>query len=216
MSENVRVLDNPVLQDILLRLRDKNTNYPEFRRLMAKAGVFIGYEIAKELDLSVERVETPLGVEAEGVKLRDEDVAVIAVLRAAIPLAMGILETLERAKLGVVSAKRAEEEDAESKGFEMEVDVRYLGLPSSAGDVVLVDPMLATGSTMAKIIRIIKERYPYRRLFVASVISTSIGIQRVLDAEPEAKVYTLAVDPKLNKRAYIVPGLGDAGDRAFG
>ncbi len=216
LSEKVRVLENPVLQDILLRLRDKNTDYPEFRRLMTKAGVYIGYEIASELDVTKEKVETPLNTEAEGIKVKDEDIAVIAILRAAIPLAMGILETLERAKLGVISAKRVEEEDAQSKGFDMEVDVGYLGLPSSAKDIILTDPMLATGSTMAKIIRILKERYPYRKIFIASVISTKLGIQRVLEAEPEAVVYTLAVDPILNKKAYIVPGLGDAGDRSFG
>ena len=206
----VVVLDNPVLQDILVRLRDRRTRYPEFRRLLYRAGVHVGYELARLAPVEEAVVETPLGAEAQGLRLRSGDVAVVAVLRAALPYAWGMLEVLEEARLGLIAARRLE------NGRRPGVEVSYTGLPGRAGLVVLADPMLATGVTLEASVRLLRERGLYGRLAVATVIATPEGVARVLRAEPEATVYALAVDEELDDRAYIVPGLGDAGDRAFG
>ena len=210
----MEILTNPLLQDILTRLRDRNTRPPEFRRLLETAGVLMAYEIARYLPTEKVAVETPLGAKAEGLRVLDEKVTVVAVLRAALPFAYGVLRVLPNARLGVVAARRVEEERADIKGFEMEVEVPYVSVPGDSGIIVLADPMLATGSTLKKVIETLKGSY--ETLIVVTVISTKLGIERVFEADPEALVLTLAVDPELNTRAYIVPGLGDAGDRAFG
>jgi len=206
----VRVLKNPVLQGILTRLRDRRTGYTEFRRLLYRAGVHVGYELSPHVPAREVEVETPLGARARGVELLTERAAVVAVLRAALPYAWGIAETLEGAKLGVVAAKRRED------AGRVWAEVHYLGLPSDSQLVVLADPMLATGSTLAAVIGRLKAEYGYKELVVATIISTPIGVERVLEAEPAATIYALAVDEELDERAFIVPGLGDAGDRAFG
>jgi len=208
--QGVKVLDNPVLQDILTRLRDRETRYPEFRRLLYRAGVHVGYEVARHAPREEASVVTPLGVRARGTRLRSDRVAVIAVLRAALPYAWGMVEVLEEARLGLIAARRDE------GGRHPGVTVSYTGLPGPAELVVLADPMLATGATLAASIRLLRERSLYSRLVVATVIATPEGVARVLAEEPRAAIYTLAVDEELNENAYIVPGLGDAGDRAFG
>jgi len=212
--ENVEILRNPVLRDCLGKLRDINTERKEFREHLRKAGRYMAYELAKHLPYETVNVSTPLGT-AESVKLRDDRVIVVGVLRAAVPMVYGILETLENVRLGLVSAKRIEDEHADRNNYNMEVEVKYKGMPSDGEYLVLVDPMLATGSTLCKILKEIDSR-KYKKVYLLSVISTELGIWRVLETEPRARILTLAIDPELNSRAYIVPGLGDAGDRAFG
>ncbi len=210
----VRILSNPLLQDVLTKLRDAGTPLPEFRSLLELAGMLMAYEVASYLPVEEVTVETPLGAKASGVRVRDDLVTVVAVMRAALPMAYGVLRVLPRAKLGVVAARRLEEERADLKGFELEVEVPYVNIPGDSSVAIVVDPMLATGSTLKRVIEILKGRY--EKLIVLSVIATQVGIDRVLEAETDALVVALSVDPELNSRAYIVPGLGDAGDRAFG
>lgn len=212
----VEVLSNPLAKSILTKLRNAATEYSEFRSLLELVGVLVAYELSRYLPVREVTVRTPLGVEAKGIEVKDDEVTIVAIMRATLPFAYGMLRALPRARLGVAAAKRVEEENAGEKEFEMEVDVPYLNLPRYSRVLVLADPMLATGSTLKKVIKLIKNRAKYERLIVATVISTELGMSRVWTVEPEALIVTLAVDKELNRRAYIIPGLGDAGDRAFG
>ncbi|AEA12136.1 uracil phosphoribosyltransferase [Thermoproteus uzoniensis 768-20] len=207
----VYIIDHPYAQHVLTKLRDKNTNSLEFRKGLVKLGRIMGYEIAKRFPRREVVVQTPLG-EARGLVLEDLDkVVIVEVLRAAMPLVEGLLKAFPEAKIGVIAARRREE------GGAIGVDVYYVRLPEVEGSVVLMaDPMLATGVTMASAIREVLGRGSPKRLMVASVIATPMGVERVLSTYPQAEIYAVAIDEVLNKNGFIVPGLGDAGDRAFG
>lgn len=126
----------------------------------------------------------------------------------------GMLEVFENAEVGFVSAKRKEIEEA-SSAYQLGVEISYMSLPEGIETLIIVDPMLATGSTLEKVIRKIKETLKLEKLIVSTLISTKVGIERVFQADSTLQLYTFSVDPGLNSRAFIVPGLGDAGDRAF-
>ncbi len=209
----VKVLKNPVLQGYLVELRDKSTGRARFRELLERAGEFIAYELANELETEEVEVETVLG-KARGYRVREEELVVVGVLRAGLAMQNGVLKVYRNAKAGFVSAARVEDEHAEAKGYRMQVELGYSKVPEGKA-LILVDPMLATGSTLAKVLREIGSSR-FEKVYVLTVISTELGIKRVLEAEPRARIYTLAIDPELNRQAYIVPGLGDAGDRAYG
>jgi uracil phosphoribosyltransferase len=220
MPARVVVVDNPVLQGILLELRDERTPRRRFRQLLETAGLLLGYEAARSLPTRRRRVRTPLGAEAEGVEPRDEDVVVVAVLRAALPMAYGVLRVLEDAELGVVAATRLDETRRrdEKGGLVFQVSTPYWKTPRLRGRaLLLVDPMLATGSTLSGIAARLAREEP-ASITVVSLIATRQGIGRLEEALPGTgfDLYTAAVDPMLDERGFIVPGLGDAGDRAFG
>ncbi len=207
----VFIVDHPYAQHVLTKLRDVRTSSLEFRKGLVKLGRILGYEIAKTFPKRGVVVHTPLG-EAKGIVLDDLDrVIIVEVLRAAMPLVEGLLKAFPEAKIGVIAAKRREE------GGTIGVDVYYTRVPSVDNHVVIVaDPMLATGVTLSSAIREVLKRGNPKRLITVSVIATPIGIERVLSTYPSAEIYTVAIDEILNKEGFIVPGLGDAGDRAFG
>lgn len=209
----LKILDHPYIQMLLTKLRDKRTNFIDFRETVKEMGELMAYEIARDLEYEEIKVETPLAV-ANGLKLKDEVVLVI-VLRAALPLVNGMMEVFKDAFLGVIAAKRIEE--THHGGLDFEVAISYFKLPSIDNRVVIIaDPMLATGSTMIKIISKIKSMGKPKRIIVATIISAKPGVERVLSIHPDIDIYTIAMDNILNEEGYIVPGLGDAGDRAFG
>ena len=214
---NIHIVDNPVLQGILLELRDRRTPGYRFRELLETAGLLLGYEAGRLLATRLDEVETPLGVRESSQRVADEELSVVAVLRAALPMAMGMMRIYPRASLGFVAASRLEDTGrVVGDRMVIDVDTHYRKLPAIEGrDVVLVDPMLATGSTLARVAARIAEQKP-RRLVVVSLIATRQGIERVLEAARDAHIVTAAVDPVLNEHGFIVPGLGDAGDRCFG
>lgn len=206
----VKVVDHPYAQHILTRLRDRRTPALEFRKGLVRLGRVIGYELARTFPTRQVEVETPLA-RAVGVEIVGLDrVVIVQVLRAAMPLAEGLLKAFPQARLGVVAARRKEE-------GRVDVEVFYSKIPPiSQEDVAIVaDPMLATGTTMVKAIEEVHRAGTPGRLVVVSAIATPVGIGRVLSAYPHAEIYTVAIDPQLDSRAFIVPGLGDAGDRAF-
>ncbi|MGC9107186.1 MAG: uracil phosphoribosyltransferase [Infirmifilum sp.] len=211
-TSNIKVIDSPAAKVILSRLRDKNTSKQEFRRLLFKAGFISAVEISREIPLKEYTISTPLNVETKA--FRFEEISVIGVLRAALPMVWGMLEVFEEADVGFLSAKRKEAESA-PPDYRMDVDISYESIPSKNAVIVIVDPMLATGSTLAKVIKRVRQKVNPSRFIVSSLISTNIGIQRILQTDPSSIIYTFAVDPQLNSKAFIVPGLGDAGDRAF-
>ena len=199
----------PLARYILRRLRDKSTGYVEFRRYLRTAGMLLGAYISRELRWRGVEITTPL--EAKTIELEPgEDLHVVGILGASIPLVEGIVEALPFARIGLIAAKRVEE------GESVRVEVYYVRLPERLGGlVVIADPMLATGGTAVASVDIVKSRGA-QRVVVASVIAARQGLERLWDEHPDVPVYTLAVDPELNKKFFIVPGLGDAGDRALG
>jgi uracil phosphoribosyltransferase len=217
----VNILDNATLQGILTTLRDKETSTHEFRQGLRQAGRLMTYEMMnRECSLQKMAVKTAFG-KADGIKIKEKLVQIM-VLRAGEPLAEGGVLLLDelgiRRSVGVVDAKRVE--DGSSKDFRIMMGAFKVPDFSKEEILIIYDPMLATASTLISIIQKIKEKGSCKKLIVCSVISSEYGIERLNAAHPEAIIYTLCVDKGedkgLNRKGYIVPGLGDAGDRAFG
>ena len=203
------VVRNPYVEHMLCKLRNRSTDRKEFRELLEKAGFIMAYEMAKEFPREEKEIETPVA-RYRGERIKEEKLGVIAVMRAALPMVNGFLKAFPDARVGFIGASRKEDERAGEKGYRMEVNVGYERIPETEYKILL-DPMLATGSTLAEI----AGRMKGGRVYAGVLIATEIGIKRVEESGIE-KLYVFAVDPELNSRAYIVPGLGDAGDRAFG
>jgi uracil phosphoribosyltransferase len=216
IDDRVRIIDHPLAKVILTQLRDKNTKQIGFRKGLVKLGRLIGYELIKTMKLEEFEVETPLGMKAKGFRIPDLDhIIIINVLRAATPLVEGLLKALPDARQGIVAIKRIEEKP----GIEnITVQKFYVKIPTiNNNDIVIVaDPMLATGSTISAVISEILNVGIPKRLVVVSIISTEYGINKILKTYPQVEIVTVAIDPGLNDYGYILPGLGDAGDRAFG
>ncbi len=206
----VRVLgeEMPVARMVLARLRDESTGLVEFRRNLRLAGAMLAISISRELEWEKIKVKTPLGV-AEELRLAKPPL-LVAILGAGVVMAEGFLEVYEDAPLGLVAAKRVEEPGRVS------VNVFYRRLPSQVkGAAVIIDPMLATGYTIDAVASDLEERGA-EKIIIASVIASRDGIMYLAERHPEAVLHTLTVDPKLDDRFFIVPGLGDAGDRSLG
>ncbi|MEM4371577.1 MAG: uracil phosphoribosyltransferase [Metallosphaera sp.] len=213
----VFLLDKPLFLHILTQLRDIKTDQIMCRKGMVRLGRLIGYEIANHLDFDIVKVVTPLGVEAKGVVIKDLDnIMIVNVLRAATPLVEGLLKAFPAAKQGVVAASRREMESS-SPPTEMEVEITYMKIPKiSKNDIAIIaDPMIATASTMMRILGMVSQLQP-KRIIIASVIASEYGITKIRNKYPDVDIFTVSIDPEINNRGYIVPGLGDAGDRSFG
>ncbi|MFB6218539.1 MAG: uracil phosphoribosyltransferase [Halobacteriaceae archaeon] len=206
------VIESPVAADRLTTLRDATTGHTAFRRALVDLGRTAGHAVADAVGTDPVTVETPLAT-AEGARLGDDGVVLVAVLRAAVPFVEGIQSVLPRASQGVVSASR--DESARRPDGRFPVAVEYANVPDTDGrTVVVADPMLATGSTATAVLDAIGGD-PDRTIVLAAV-SAPAGVERVADAGAGAEVLTVAVDDRLDEDGYIVPVLGDAGDRAFG
>lgn len=217
----LRIVNRKYSQSILTMLRNKNTSQIDFRKGLVRLGRIIGLEIIEDFETEPIEIETPLGVRTRGVKIRDlENVIIITVLRAAWPLTEGLIKIFYLAKQGVVAARRVEEKGM--RNWEFEVEISYIKTPRITSDniIVISDVMIATGSTLASVLRELIKRGKAKRYYVASIITTPLAINRLKSVCEELnidlKMYTVAVDPEVNSKGYIVPGLGDAGDRAFG
>ena len=204
---SVRVVEHPVLQDSLTRLRDKTTRPADFRRLMADAGLLLGLAALEDLRTAPTRVETPL--KAFKSPRLAQPVALVAILRAGLGLLPKLSELLPDAATGHIGLYRNEET--------LNPIRYYVRLPKRIPEsrVLLCDPMLATGGSAAEAVRILKTDGA-RDIVLLSLLATKVGIRRVHREHPDVRIVTAAVDPVLNKIGYIVPGLGDAGDRIFG
>lgn len=200
---------NPLARHVLRVLRDRYTEYETFRRYMRIAGTLLAVYSLGEAEWREARIVTPLN--AEAVELEPAaPVYVVGVLGASLPLLEGFTEVAPWIRIGLVAAKRVEE------GGPVRTEVYYVRLPERFdGPAFVVDPMLATGGTVEAAISIVKERGA-PRVVAVSVIAARPGIERLRERHPDVKIYTLAVDPELDNRFFIVPGLGDAGDRALG
>jgi len=217
IENNLWIINSAAAQEELTKIRDKNTQRIGFRKGLVKIGRICGYEIMEILDKEEIEIETPLA-KFKGISIPDkENIVIINVLRAAFPFVEGLLKAFPHAKQGVISAKRKEEKGMKEDSFD--VNISYVKFPSITNkDVVIIaDPMLATGSTLLEVMKyIIKKNQKPKKLIILSVVSTRIGIDKIRKVYQDAILVMVSIDPELHDNGYIVPGLGDAGDRAFG
>lgn len=204
----VHVIDHPLVQHKLTMLRDEQTGSKDFRELMEELSMLMAYEVTRDMPTETVDVTTPVGV-TQGTVISGKKVAIVPILRAGLGMVPGIVRLIPAAKVGHIGVYR----DPNT----LEPVEYYCKLPTdvSERDVIIVDPMLATGGSAVAAIDFIKQRGAVSIKFMA-VVAAPEGIERVHDEHPEIPIYVAAVDERLNDQAYIVPGLGDAGDRLFG
>ena len=204
----VTVVDHPLVQHKLTKLRDKNTDPKEFRELLAEISSLMIYEVTKDLPIKEVEVETPMSI-AKGKVLNDVDIAIVPILRAGLIMAEGILQILPSSKVGHIGLYR----DPDT----LQPVQYYTKLPDdiSEREVIIVDPMLATGGSAIAAVSILKAKQVKSMKFVC-IIAAPEGIKALQEAHPDVEIYTAAIDDYLNEHGYIIPGLGDAGDRLFG
>jgi uracil phosphoribosyltransferase len=216
---NTHIVTHALARDTLSRIRDTGTEQVSFRKGLVKLGRICGYEIIDgAMETEYVPVTTPL-TEMTGERVTGlDDVVIINVLRAATPFVEGLLKAFPKARQGIISAGRNEEAGMNDEGaFPISID--YVKLPTITPDdtVIVADPMLATGSTMCAVLEhILNDQPEPADLFVLSAVSAPDGLLRVGEEFPEATLLTVSLDDHLDENGFIVPGLGDAGDRAFG
>lgn len=204
----LHVLDHPLLQHKLSIIRDKNTGVKEFRELISEIAALMCYEATRDVAVEVFEVETPVAT-AKVKKISGKKLAIVPILRAGLGMVDGMLALVPSAKVGHIGLYR----DPDT----LEPVEYYCKLPPdiSEREVYIVDPMLATGGSATAAIRFIKN-YGCAHVKLMCIISAPEGIRRVQEDHPDVDIFVAAVDEKLNDHGYIVPGLGDAGDRIFG
>ncbi len=205
----VKVLEHPLIQHKLVRLRDRHTEPKLFRELVEEISYLMAYELTRDLATEEVEVETPLGVKAGGVVISGDVLAVVPILRAGLGMVDGIRKMVPMAPTGHIGLYR----DPET----LQPVEYYCKLPQDVASrlVVVVDPMLATGGSAVAAIDVLKRRGVSRIKFNC-IIAAPEGLEKLHSAHPDVEVFTAAVDEKLDSHGYILPGLGDAGDRLFG
>lgn len=207
-AARVTVVDHPLVQHKLSILRDERTGTKQFRDLVSELAMFEGYEAMRDLPLEDVRVTTPI-CETMCKQIAGKKLAVIPILRAGLGMVDGLLSLVPAARVGHIGMSRDE--------VTHEPHEYYCKLPQDIGERIclIVDPMLATGGSAADALRQLRY-HGARDIRLLSIVAAPEGLARVLKADPDVHVYVCAIDEGLNERAYIVPGLGDAGDRIFG
>lgn len=208
MNKNVSLLNHPLLQHKLTLLRDKQTGSKEFREMVSEIAMLMCYEATRDLPLKEVEIETPVAL-AKTKVISGKKLAFIPILRAGLGMVDGVLQMVPAAKVGHIGLYR----DPESL---RPVDY-YVKLPDDICDreVILLDPMLATGGSAVEAIALLKRKGVQHIKFMC-IIAAPEGMKTLSDAHPDVPVFCAALDDHLNEHGYIVPGLGDAGDRLFG
>ncbi|OUM94918.1 MAG: uracil phosphoribosyltransferase [Thermobacillus sp. ZCTH02-B1] len=204
----VVVCDHPLIQHKLTIIRDKNTITKDFRELVSEVATLMAYEITRDLPLSKVTIETPIA-KMEGSVLSGRMIGLVPILRAGLGMVDGILKLIPSAKVGHIGLQRDEET---LKPVEY-----YINLPTDAQErlLIVIDPMLATGGSAVAALSALKAR-GCRHLKMMCLIAAPEGVKALQEAHPDIDLYVAAIDERLDERGYIVPGLGDAGDRLFG
>lgn len=205
---NINVLDNPIIEHKLSIIRNKNTGTKEFREIITEIAIFLCYEAMKDAKLEEVEIETPL-CKTKAKVLKEDNYAFVPILRAGTGMLDGLLQVIPNAKIGHIGLYRNEET--------LEPVKYYYKMPKdiSNREVLILDPMLATGGSAADTIKCLKED-GVKKIKFLSIISAPEGIKKLNEEYPDVELYTAAIDEKLNEHGYILPGLGDAGDRIFG
>lgn len=208
MHDHLTVVTHPLVQHKLSLMRDKNTSTASFRRLLREISLLLAYEITRNLDMTTMRIETPIEA-MDAPILEGKKLALISILRAGNGLLDGILELVPAARVGFVGLYR----DPET----LKPVQYYCKVPDALESrmTIVVDPMLATGNSSAAAIDLLKAEGATNIRFLC-LLAAPEGIARMKEAHPDVPIVTAAVDSHLNDHGYIVPGLGDAGDRMFG
>ena len=204
----LHIIDHPLIQHKLTIMRQKETGSKDFRILLDEISMLMGYEVTRDLPLRDYEIETPI-TKMTGKVISGKKLAVIPILRAGLGMVNGILELVPVAKVGHIGLYR---DPDTHKPVEY-----YCKLPTDIGEriVIVVDPMLATGGSASDAITMLKKRGCTNIRLMCLVAAPEV-VKAVQAAHPDVDIYTAALDEKLNEHAYIVPGLGDAGDRLFG
>ena len=208
MSKNLTIVDHPLVQHKLTLMRDEGTSTAVFRQLLREISQLLAYEITRGLALTSKTINTPIQ-EMDAPVLDGKKLALISILRAGNGLLDGVLELIPSARVGFVGLYRDEET--------LKPVQYYFKVPDSLEDrlVIAVDPMLATGNSSVAAIDLLKQAGA-RNIRFMCLLAAPEGVERMNEAHPDVPIITAALDSHLNEKGYIVPGLGDAGDRMFG
>lgn len=208
MSEHLTVVDHPLVQHKLTIMRDKETPTAVFRQLLREISQLLAYEVTRGLPMTTKQIETPMQV-MDAPTLDGKKLALISILRAGNGLLDGVLELIPSARVGFVGLYRDEET--------LQPVQYYNKLPTRMSErvAIVVDPMLATGNSSAAAIDLVKAAGATDIRFLC-LLAAPEGVQRMAEAHPDVPVITASLDERLNEKGYIVPGLGDAGDRMYG
>ncbi len=208
MTENVTIVDHPLVQHKLTIMRERETSTAVFRQLLREISHLLAYEVTRELPMTTKPIDTPL-TEMDAPTLSGRKLALVSILRAGNGLLDGMLDLIPSARVGFVGLYRDEET--------LQPVQYYFKVPDRLDQrmVIAVDPMLATGNSSAAAIDLLKKAGATNLRFLC-LLAAPEGIAQMQEAHPDVPIVTAAVDEKLNEKGYIVPGLGDAGDRMFG
>ncbi len=204
----VTQIAHPLILHKLAFIRDKETGSKDFRELVQEVSMLMGYEVTRDFQLEEVEIETPI-CKTKCKMLSGKKVAIVPILRAGLGMVDGVLKLIPAAKVGHIGLYRDEKT---LKPVEY-----FCKLPQDIGerDIIVTDPMLATGGSATDAISMLKNRGA-KNIRLMCLIAAPEGIKTVMDAHPDVDIYVAAIDEKLNEHGYIVPGLGDAGDRLFG
>jgi len=207
--ETVHILNHPLLQHKLCILRDERTGVKDFREVVGEIATLMCYEVTRDMPLQDVVIKTPV---ATGTfrALTGKKIAIVPVLRAGLGMVDGILTLIPSAKVGHIGLYRDEET--------LEPVEYYCKMPEDIAerDVLVLDPMLATGGSASAAITLLQNKYGVKNVKLMNIIAAPPGLERVQRDHPDVHIYVASVDERLNEHGYIVPGLGDAGDRIFG
>ncbi len=206
--KNVHILDHPLIRHKLAIIRNKDTDTKTFREVVGEIATLMAYESFKDVPTQEIEVETPLE-KTKQIVVKENSIAIVPILRAGLGMVDGILTLFPAAKVGHIGLYRDEET--------LEPQEYYCKLPKGIEDkvVMVVDPMLATGGSAKDAIKLLK-KHGCKKIKLMSIIAAPEGVEKVAEAHPDVEIYVSTLDRCLNENGYILPGLGDAGDRIFG
>jgi uracil phosphoribosyltransferase len=208
MKDHLTIVNHPLVQHKLTLMREKKTSTAVFRQLLREIAMLLAYEVTHDLEMTTRSIETPLQ-ETEAPTLKGKKLALVSILRAGNGLLDGVLELIPSARVGFVGLYRNEET--------LKPVQYYFKVPTELTDrrVIAVDPMLATGNSSVHAITLLKDAGAKDIRFLC-LLAAPEGVERMKEAHPDVRIVTASLDERLNEVGYILPGLGDAGDRMFG
>ncbi|MGL4647374.1 MAG: uracil phosphoribosyltransferase [Mycoplasmoidaceae bacterium] len=204
----VKFIDHPLILDKLTRIRRKDTESTKFRDNLFEITQLMAYEVTKDFELNTIEIETPI-CKTKGYKLKN-NIAIVPILRAGLGMSDGLKSLIPTASIGHIGIYR-DEESLEAKTY-------YCKMPKTIGSSVtfLLDPMLATAGSAIAAIDILKAKYKPLKIIFICLVASPEGVEKLTSIHPDVDIYGASLDEKLNEKGYIIPGLGDAGDRIFG